>query len=230
MKLKHLAIIPDGNRRWAKKKILDTKKGHEKGAQRFEKLYEKIAEMKIPYFSFWGASYDNLTKRSKSEINNLKNLIHLEFEKLLNDKRVMENRIKIDVVGRWEEVFPENSKKLINECIKKTKKNDKLFLTFLLAYNGTDEMINAINQIKEKNLKATEENIKKNLWTKNLPAVDFIIRTGVDSDPHNSAGFMMWDTAYSQLYFTKTLFPDFNEKELEKAINNFELRERRHGK
>ena len=70
----HIAIIPDGNRRWAKKKILDTKKGHEKGAQRFEKLYEKIAEMKIPYFSFWGASYDNLTKRSKSEINNLKNL------------------------------------------------------------------------------------------------------------------------------------------------------------
>jgi len=230
MKLKHLVIIPDGNRRWAKKKALDGKIGHEKGAERFEKLYEKIAEMKIPYFSFWGASYDNLTKRSKTEIKNLLKLIHKEFERLASDDRVMESKIKINVIGRWKEIFPDDTKKLINECIDKTKNNDKLFLTFLLAYNGTDEMIHAINQIKEKNLKVTEENIKNNLWTKNLPKVDFVIRTGVNEDPHNSAGFMMWDTTYSQLYFTKTLFPDFNESELEKAINNFELRERRHGK
>jgi len=230
MKLKHLVIIPDGNRRWAKKKILDIEMGHKKGADRFEKLYEKIAEMKIPYFSFWGASYDNLTKRSKAEINNLLKLIHSEFEKLLNDERVMENKIKIDVIGRWEEVFPEDTQKLINECIQKTKNNSNLFLTFLLAYDGRDEMIHAIDKIKNNNLEITEENIKKNLWTKNLPSVDFIIRTGVDKDPHNSAGFMMWDTAYSQLYFTKTLFPDFNERELEKAINNFKLRERRYGR
>lgn len=230
MNLKHLVIIPDGNRRWAKKKALDSKMGHEKGAERFEKLCEKIAEMKIPYFSFWGASYDNLTKRSETEINNLLKLIHKEFEKLANDDRVMENRIRINVIGKWKEIFSQDTQKLINKCIDKTKNNDKLFLTFLLAYDGTDEMIYAINQIKEKNLKVTKENIKNNLWTKNLPEVDFLIRTGVDEDPHNSAGFMMWDTTYSQLYFTKTLFPDFDEKELEKTINNFNSRKRRYGK
>ncbi|MDD4358746.1 MAG: polyprenyl diphosphate synthase [Candidatus Pacebacteria bacterium] len=230
MKLKHLALIPDGNRRWAKKKILNPSKGHEKGAERFEKLYTKIAEMKIPYFSFWGASYDNLTKRSKTEIKNLFNLMHAEFEKLLKDERVMESKIKINVIGRWEELFPYETQKLIKECINKTKNNNTLNLTFFLAYNGTDEIIDCISKIKERNLKVTEENIKNNLWTKDLPPVDFLIRTGVDNDPHNSAGFMMWDTSYSQLYFTKTLFPNFSEKELEKAINNFEERNRRYGK
>lgn len=230
MKLKHLVIIPDGNRRWAKKKILNTSVGHEKGAERFEKLYTRIAEMKIPYFSFWGASYDNLTKRNKTETKNLFNLIHREFERLLKDERVMERKIKINVIGRWEEVFPKETQTLINECIDKTKNNNTLNLTFFLAYNGTDEMMDCMSKIKEKGLKVTEENIKNNLWTKDLPPVDFLIRTGVSDDPHNSAGFMMWDTAYSQLYFTKTLFPEFNEKELEKTIINFEQRQRRYGK
>ncbi|MFA7142062.1 MAG: polyprenyl diphosphate synthase [Candidatus Paceibacterota bacterium] len=230
MKLKHLAIIPDGNRRWAKKKILNTSLGHKKGAERFEELYESIVQMKIPYFSFWGASYDNLTKRSKIEIENLIELIHSQFEKLLKDKRIMENGINTNVIGKWKEIFPKNYQKTINACIEKTKNNKKLYLTFLLAYNGTDEMIYTINEIKKKNLKVTEKTIKENLWTKDLPKVDFVIRTGVDEDPHNSAGFMMWDTAYSQLYFTKTLFPDFNKKELTKAIHNFESRKRRYGK
>lgn len=230
MDLQHLVIIPDGNRRWAKKNLLDPTSGHQKGMERFEKLYETIVEMKIPYFSFWGASYDNLTKRSESEIKNLLNLFHLEFSKLLKDERVMEKGIKINVIGRWREIFPQKTQEIINECIKKTENNQNLSLTFLLAYNGTDEMINAIKQIKEKNLEVTEENIKNNLLTKDLPPVDFVIRTGVDEDLHNSAGFMMWDTAYSQLYFTKTLFPDFDKEELVKVINNFDLRERRYGK
>ena len=230
MNLQHLVIIPDGNRRWAKKRLLDPTTGHQKGMEKFEKLYETIVEMKIPYFSFWGASYDNLTKRSDVEIQNLLNLFHLEFDKLLKDERVMEKGIKISVIGRWKEIFPLKTQELINKCIEKTKDNKELSLTFLLAYNGTDEMINAIKKIKENNLEVTEENIKNNLLTKDLPSVDFVIRTGVDEDLHNSAGFMMWDTAYSQLYFTKTLFPDFNKEELTEAINNFEERERRYGK
>ncbi len=230
MTLKHLALIPDGNRRWAKKNALSVKLGHQQGLENFKRLYEKIAEMKIPYFSFWGASYDNLTKRNKGEVINLLHLIHSGFEELLEDKRVMENKIKINVIGKWKEVLPKNTQNLITECIQKTENNENLFLTFLLAYNGKDEIIDAIKNIKKNNLEVTEQNIKNSLWTKDLPAVDFIIRTGTDKDPHNSAGFMMWDTAYSQLYFTETLFPDFNEKELIKAIHNFKLRQRRYGK
>ena len=98
MTLKHLALIPDGNRRWARKNALSIKLGHQQGLENFKKLYEKIAEMKIPYFSFWGASYDNLTKRNKGEVINLLHLIHSGFEELLEDKRVMENKIKAVVI------------------------------------------------------------------------------------------------------------------------------------
>ncbi|MDD4661708.1 MAG: polyprenyl diphosphate synthase [Candidatus Pacebacteria bacterium] len=230
MKLNHLVIIPDGNRRWAKQNILEAAKGHEQGAFQLEKLYKKIVEMEIPYFSFWGASYDNLTKRSPFEIENLLRIMHDEFEKLLNDKEIIEKEINVNFIGRWKEVFNKDTQEIINKIIEKTKNNKKLYLTFLLAYNGTDEMIDAIKTIKKKNLEVTKENIKSCLWTRNLPEVDLVIRTGSGKDPHNSAGFMMWDTAYSQLYFTETLFPDFNEKELEEIIQNFNLRERRHGK
>ena len=129
-----------------------------------------------------------------------------------------------------EEVLDKDTARVIKKCIEKTKNNNKYFLTFLLAYNGTDEMLDCISNMKKYNVKVTPENIKKNLWTKNLPAVDLIIRTGTENDPHNSAGFMMWNTAYSQLHFTKTLFPAFRPKELEKIIDQFNERNRRYGK
>ena len=230
MKLNHLVIIPDGNRRWAKKHFKEASLGHEEGSLQFEKIYKKIVEIKIPYFSFWGASYDNLTKRSPLETENLLNIFHKQFERLLNDERIMKESINVNFIGRWQEVFKKETQEIIFKIIEKTKNNKKLVLTFLLAYNGTDEMIDAIKTIKEKDLEVNEKNIKESLWTKNLPPVDLIIRTGAGEDPHNSAGFMMWDTAYSQLHFTETLFPEFKEAELEKIINNFNLRERRHGK
>lgn len=230
MKLTHLAIIPDGNRRWAKKHKLASFKGHEKGAETFEKILNKAVELKIPYFSFWGASLDNVTKRSKQEIVHLFKIFEKQFGRLLEDERIMKYEIKIEAIGRWREIFPKKVCDLIEKCIQKTRNNKKMVLTFFLAYNGEDEMIECISAIKEKKEKVTEKTIKKNLWTKNLPALDFIIRTGIKDDPHNSAGFMMWDSAYSQLYFSKTLFPDFNGKELEKAVMNFRERELRKGR
>ena len=102
-------------------------------------------------------------------------------------------------------------------------------------YDGREEMIEAIRKIVKKskaepNIKITPELIKENLFTKDLPLVDFLIRTGVEGDPHNSAGFMMWDTSYSQLYFTETTWPDFKEKKLIEALRDYERRERRLGK
>jgi len=227
MDLQHIAIIPDGNRRWAKKNSLSSFLGHEKGVTAFEKIFEKAIEMKIPYFTFWGASYDNLTKRSKTEINNLLKIFHKQFERLLKEERIDKEKVKIRIIGRYEEIFPKKTIDLINKCIKKSENNNKYNLTLLLAYNGTDEMIDCIKKIKGE---VNEKTIKNNLWTKDLPQVDYIIRTGASNDPHMSAGFMMWNTAYSQLYFTNTLFPDFNKKKFEIAINNFEKRERRKGK
>lgn len=230
MNIKHVAIIPDGNRRWAKKNLLNSFEGHKKGVIALEDIFEKALDLKIPFFTFWGASYDNLTKRSKLEINNLIEIFNIEFEKLLTDKRIEENKVKVDVLGKWKEVLPQKTQDLIEKCIEKTKDNDDFRLTFLIAYNGTDEMIECISKIKASNQEVTKENIKANLWTKDLPSVDLIIRTGEENDPHLSAGFMMWDSAYTQLHFTKTLFPDFKKEEFEKIILGVEDKERRLGK
>jgi undecaprenyl diphosphate synthase len=153
------------------------------------------------------------------------------FKRLLKEKRIFEEKVRVNIFGRWKEIFPKKLKETIFEIIKKTKNHDRYFLTFLLAYNGTDEMLEAIKKISKKKIKKIDEKILlENLWTGSLPPVDLVIRTGCEGDPHNSAGFMMWHTAYSQFYFTKTLFPDFSPEEFEKAIENFQKRERRFGK
>jgi len=234
MPLNHIAIIPDGNRRWAKRKGIPLYEGHRIGVQTTEKIFEKSLELKIPYLTFWAASCDNLLKRSREEVKFLINLINEEFRGLLEDTRVHKNEVKVRILGRFREVFPPKTLTIIEKLMEKTEKYDIFFLTFLLAYNGTDEMVEAIKKIsqafKGSTIKITGEIIKSFLWTRDLPPVDLVIRTGCEEDPHNSAGFMMWHTAYSQYYFTKTLYPDFSPEEFERAINNFLERERRFGK
>jgi undecaprenyl diphosphate synthase len=229
----HVAIIPDGNRRWARKRGLKPWIGHQEGVNYFEKVLEKALELKIPYLTFWGGSYDNLTKRPKIEINFLFKVYTDQFKRILIDERIHKNKVKVTVLGRWQEILPKETQMAIKEAIKITKDYNRNFLTFLLAYNGTDEMLACIQKIanlaRQKPIKITEKLIKENLWTKDLPPVDLVIRTGCEDDPHISAGFMMWDTAYSQLYFTKTLFPDFSAKEFEKIIEDYSKRERRLG-
>lgn len=230
---KHIAIIPDGNRRWARKKGFKPWIGHRAGVKYFEKVLEKALELKIPYLTFWGGSWDNLTKRTKIETNFLFKVYTEQFKKMISDKRIHQNKVKINVLGRWREILPEKTQIAIEEAIKRTKDYNQHFLTFLLAYNGTDEMIDCIQKIANlaegKIIKVTEKLIKENLWTKDLPPVDLIIRTGCQSDPHNSTGFMMWDTAYSQFHFTETLFPDFGPEEFEKIIKDYSKKERRKG-
>jgi tritrans,polycis-undecaprenyl-diphosphate synthase [geranylgeranyl-diphosphate specific] len=227
----HVALIPDGNRRWAKRKNLPPWQGHIEGAKTLEKILKKAWEMKIPYFTFWGSSLDNITKRSKEEVKVLLSLYQKYFKKLLKEKRIFKEKVRVTIFGRWKEIFPKKLKETIFEIIKKTKNHDRYFLTFLLAYNGTDEMLEAIKKISRKKIKKIDEKILlENLWTGSLPPVDLVIRTGCEGDPHNSAGFMMWHTAYSQFYFTKTLFPDFSPEEFEKIINDYLKRERRFGK
>jgi len=232
--INHIAIIPDGNRRWAERKGVPLYEGHRIGVQTTEKIFEKALELKIPYLTFWAASYDNLLKRSKEEVKFLINLINEEFKGLLEDARVHKNEVKIRILGRFREILPKKTLKIIEKLMEKTEKYNIFFLTFLLAYNGTDEMVEAIKKIsqafKGSTIKITGQVIKSFLWTRDLPPVDLVIRTGCEEDPHNSAGFMMWHTAYSQYYFTKTLYPDFNPEEFERAINNFLERERRFGK
>ena len=230
---KHVAVIPDGNRRWAKERGLKPWIGHQRGAKSFEKVLEKAIELKIPYMTFWGGSWDNLTKRNRIEIKFLFRVYEDMFRRILEDKRTHQNKVKISALGRWRELLSKTTQNTIEKAMALTKDYDKNFLTFLLAYDGTDEMLDCLQKItkiaEDKKVKITKNLIKENLWTKDLPAVDLVIRTGCKNDPHLSAGFMMWDAAYSQLYFTETLFPEFGPEEFEKIIEDYSERERRMG-
>lgn len=231
VKLNHVAIIPDGNRRWAKKRNFFSWQGHFAGVKAIGKILEEVLKLDIPYFTIWAGSYDNLTKRSDKEIKVLFKLYEEYFLRLVKDKKIHKNEVRVNVIGRWKEISPKGVKTAIEKLIYETKKYKKNFLTILVAYNGVDEMVDVVEKIvknnKTTNEKITIETIKNNIWTKDLPPVDLLIRTG--GDPHNSNGFMMWHTTDSHYYFTKTLWPDFSKTEFKSAIEEYLKKERRFG-
>ncbi|EKE18865.1 MAG: undecaprenyl pyrophosphate synthetase [uncultured bacterium] len=228
---RHIAIIPDGNRRWAKERNLKPWQGHEAGAAVMEQLARWAFDNGIFCLSFWGSSLDNLKKRPIMEKQALLRIYEEYFKKLIVDKDIHRNRVRINVIGKWEEQFPGGLKKIIKEGIEKTAHYDQHELNFFLAYSGDDEMLDTVRSIVKSGIPAkniSRETIKEHLFTRNLPEVDFLIRTG--GDPHLSVGFMMWETANSQLYFSEKNFPDFVQSELIEAIDEYKRRERRHGK
>ena len=158
---KHVAVIPDGNRRWARKKGLKPWIGHQEGVNYFEKVLDKAIELKIPYLTFWGGSYDNLTKRPKIELNFLFKVYTAQFKRIIIDERIRKNQVKVNVLGRWREILPKETQQAIGEAMKATKDYNKYFLTFLLAYNGTDEMMYCVQKIadlaKQKPVKIVDE-------------------------------------------------------------------------
>lgn len=232
----HVAIIPDGNRRWAKNHNLPSSVGHLTGAKQIKSNMFFALNLGIYCVSVWGSSYENLTKRSKSEIKALFKIYKTMFEKLLNNPDIHKNKVRVMIIGRWREVILDKSViDAFDKIIDTTKMYDHHYFIYCIGYNGTDEMIHAIKEIvedskKNENLQITESVLENHLWSGSLPPVDLVIRTGVDNDPHNSVGFMMWKTANSQYYFTKIKHPDFTNNEFMKAIKDYQNRERRLGK
>ncbi|OGI17513.1 MAG: di-trans,poly-cis-decaprenylcistransferase [Candidatus Moranbacteria bacterium RIFCSPHIGHO2_02_FULL_40_12b] len=227
----HIAIIPDGNRRWAKGKGLEAWDGHEAGALNAEKLIRRSLDMGIKCLSFWGSSLDNLKKRPVRENLALMKIYEKYFTKLFNSDDIHKNEARINIIGKWREQLPGKLKNILEKGINETKDFKKHLLNFFLAYNGDAELLGAIRKIA-KDFKPgtiiTAETVKSNLMTKELPPVNLLIRTG--GEPHLSAGFMMWDIANAQLYFSDKYFPDFSAKELDKAIEDYQSRGRRLGK
>lgn len=225
----HIAFIPDGNRRWAKKHTLESWRGHEKGVARFEELMRFAFERGITYVTFWAASEDNLTKRSKEEIGFLVKLLIAELRRIVDSPATSERQMRVRVIGRG--VAMVGSAELaaaVHEVEQKTATYEKKYLTILFGYDGRTDMIHAIQELRDTTYEIRPESVHKALLTKSLPEVDLLVRTG--GEPHNSAGFLMWQTANSQYYFTETLWPDFDTRELQKAMDDFAGRERRHGK
>lgn len=227
--LNHLVIIPDGNRRWARSRGLKIWLGHQKGAEQFEEILKTLKQEKIKYLSIWIASENNLLKRSKAEIKFLITIFRQYFKKLLERRDIYKDQVRVRIFGQGRRLIADKElNKSLDALEKRTKSFNKFHLSFLFGYNGDTEMLEAVKKIKKSKKRVTAKNLRSCLWTGDLPDVDFIIRTG--GDPHNSAGFMMWHCANSQYYFSNTLWPNFNKKELKEAIKDFQDSPRLMGK
>lgn len=226
---RHIAFIPDGNRRWAQKHLLESWKGHERGVARFEELMRFAFDSGAKYVTFWAASEDNLIKRSPEEIQFLVKLLTGQLRRLHDSPETAERGMRVRIIGRGVAMVGSHElAEAVHLVEQKTAGYDKANLTILFGYDGRTDMIHAIQELRDTTYEIRHESVAKALLTKSLPEVDLLVRTG--GEPHNSAGFLMWQTANSQLYFTDTLWPDFETKELQKAFDDFAGRIRRHGK
>ena len=213
----------DGNGRWGKKRGRNRKFGHINGVKTVQKIVKSAIKLKIPFVTFYVFSTENW-KRPKSEISFLFKLVNSYFKKEI--KNVTENKIKINILGKTE-LLPKNLKKTLKETIKKTKKNNKLVVNLALNYGSKSELVDAFNKIKKSKKKNSISQIEKNLYTKNIPNPDILVRTGGQKRLSN---FMLWQLAYAELYFLEKLWPDFNENDLKRIIKDFRFVKRNFGK
>ncbi len=211
-KLNHVAFIMDGNGRWGKKKKGNRNSGHYAGVQTVKKVVEISIKLKIPVATFYVFSTENW-KRPKTEINFLFNLINSYFKSELDN--VIKNGIKINIIGELSGL-PSKLKSILKETVKKTKKNKRILVNLALNYGSKRELISAFKKIKLK--KITEKNLNNYLYTKKIPDPDILIRTGGKKRLSN---FMLWQLAYTELYFLDKLWPDFKEKDLKKVLNHY---------
>ncbi|MBW6441517.1 di-trans,poly-cis-decaprenylcistransferase [Patescibacteria group bacterium] len=218
----HVAIIMDGNRRWAKKRGLPAFEGHRRGALAFEKLVDKARKMGIKCLSTWAFSTENW-KRSQEEVDRLFSLIE-EMARKYEDKCGKE-KVRFVHIGRKDRI-PQTLRDLILKAEEDTKDFTEFTIVLALDYGGHDELLRSIEKIQGKGLKITPENIEKNLDTTSLPQIDYIIRTGGEQ---RLSGFMSWQCAYAELFFTDTYFPAFSPKKFEESIKEYSRRERRFG-
>ncbi len=227
----HIAIIPDGNRRWATAHKMLAWKGHKKGAERFHEVSDMIFKHSISYLTFWAASEDNLKKRPKREIQFLVSLLKDWLQKELDEEEFVKNETRFRFIGRWKSILHNHTEleALVWRLEEQTKHFKKHNLTILFGYDGQRDMIEAVQQLqKHQTTEVNNASLREALWTGELPPVDLVIRTG--GEPHWSAGFMMWHTANTQFAFTQTLWPEFKRAELQAILDDFSKRERRFGK
>ena len=227
---KHLAIIMDGNGRWAKQQGLLRALGHESGTKSVKVIIEASAKLGIKFLTLYAFSTENWN-RPKLEVDTLMKVLINSLKKEL--PTLQKNNIKLNAIGNLERL-PKSAQKELLDVIDKTKNNTQMTLTLALSYGSREELVSAVRNIcsKVKNniisIDAIDDSIiNEHLYTQNLPDVDLLIRT---SGEHRISNFLLWQIAYSELYFTDILWPDFKEEDLYEAIISYQKRERRFGK
>ncbi|MHA1795069.1 MAG: polyprenyl diphosphate synthase [Promethearchaeota archaeon] len=227
----HVGLILDGNRRWIRRQgIKDTLKGHQEGYRTLRKILDALFDVKIRYLSIYALSSENVRKRSKKEVSYLFNLLLQSVEEVIQDTRIHENQVQVKIIGRIKEL-PENIQKEIQKVNDITEKYHNYFINVCINYDGQEEIIDAVKNIITLGLtpeNITKETIKQNLYTKEFPELDYLIRTGME-DGARISGFLLWDASYSEFRFRKELWPDYNEEMLLEDLKEYVKRNRRKG-
>lgn len=227
---RHLAIIMDGNGRWAKQKGLLRTIGHENGTKSVKNTVEACAELGIQNLTLYAFSTENWN-RPKFEVETLMKLLISSLKKEL--ATLQKNNIRLNAIGNLTNL-PSKVQKELEEVIESTAANTRMTLTLALSYGAREELVQAVKKISDKvknniiSLDAIDESIiNKHLYTHNLPDVDLVIRT---SGEHRISNFLLWQIAYAEFYFSEVLWPDFKKEHLYEAILSYQNRERRFGK
>ena len=225
----HVAIIMDGNGRWAKKRNMPRVKGHYEGMQTVKKITKYASKLGIKYLTLYAFSTENWA-RPKEEVSYLMDLPEKMFMSFMPE--LMENNVKVEVIGVVEKL-PESTRKAVEDAIEQTKNNTGLKLVFALNYGSKDEIVTAVKRIAQgaanneyKVEEIDEQLISDNLFTKDTPDPDLLIRT---SGEQRISNFLLWQIAYSEFIFTKVAWPDFVEEEFYKALLEYQSRDRRFG-
>ena len=221
--IKHVAIIMDGNGRWGLKHNKSRNYGHRAGLRTVEKIIKVSLRKKIPYLTLFAFSTENW-RRPQKEINFLLKLLENFLQTKLN--QLIEQKIKLKIIGDKNK-FPKRIKKIINYSENKTKKNKKLHINLAINYGSKSEIVESIKRIIKKKQNISEKKITSNLYTSEMPDPEILIRTG---NTKRLSNFLLWQLAYSEIFFEKKLWPDFNENDYLKILKTFKIIKRNFGR
>jgi len=228
---KHVGLIIDGNRRWAKNRNLDINFGHLVGYENLKKRLFDFFEAGIHYLSLYILSLENLRKRSAEELEYIYKIMIKAVDAVVNESIVKDDKVRFDIVGRLS-LLPPKTKEKIQQLINFTKDHDQNFINLCIMYDGHEEIVDAVKKIISDGVKPEKIDaklIKRYLYTKNFPALDYIIRTGMD-DGARISGFLLWDSSYAEFKFRSDLWPDYNKEMVIQDLLDYTNRSRRMGK
>ncbi len=228
---KHVGLIIDGNRRWAKSRNLEVNFGHLVGYENLKKRLFDFFEAGIHYLSLYILSLENLRKRSAEELEYIYKIMIKAVDTVVNESIVKNDKVKFDIVGRLS-LLPPTAKEKIQQLINFTKDHDQNFINLCIMYDGHEEIVDAVKKIVNDGIKPEKIDaklIKDYLYTRNFPALDYIIRTGMD-DGARISGFLLWDSSYAEFKFRNDLWPDYNKEMVIQDLLDYTKRSRRMGK
>jgi len=220
---KHIALIPDGNRRWADGKGMVPWEGHAAGIKRFRDFLEWCYEVGVEEVTAYSLSKENLKKRTHKEVEFLFELFEENLYDVLKAPEVKEKEMRVKFLGDLDPL-PESVRELILEVESKTKNFCKRKLNLCINYSGREEILNAVNELAKSGAPVNEKNFEKSLWVRSYP--DLLIRTA----EHRISNFLLWQSAYSEIFFSPKLFPNFSRDDFMEAIKQYNQTQRRYGK